>query len=106
MYELDGKILLLGVGYEVCTAFHLGEYRYRADPPLRTYRCVVAIDGVPRWIEYEDVVLDDRDFASIGAEVEAFGAPVRGTVGSANSRLLSLVQAVDLATGWFRANRP
>jgi len=105
LYDLDAKILLLGVGYESCTAFHLGEYRYCPDPPRRTYRCVVSISGVAQWIEYEDVVLDDRDFASIGTEIETFGSPARGTVGAADSRLVSLVQAADLATAWFRANR-
>jgi aminoglycoside 3-N-acetyltransferase len=105
LYDLDAKILLAGVGYDVCTAFHLGEYRYRADPPRRTYRCVMAIRGEPRWIEYEDVVLDDRDFASIGTEFETFGSVACGKVGEADSRLFSLVQAVDFATAWFRANR-
>ncbi|HET7017564.1 MAG TPA: AAC(3) family N-acetyltransferase [Streptosporangiaceae bacterium] len=105
LYDLDAKILLLGVGYDVCTAFHLAEYRYRPDPPLRTYRCVVAINGAPRWAEYEDVVLEDKDFASIGAELETFGTYARGAVGNADSRLISLVQAVDLATAWFRATR-
>jgi len=105
LYELDAKILLLGVGYDVCTAFHLGEYRYRPDPPIRTYRCVVAINGMPQWIEYDDVVLDDRDFTSIGTELETFGTSASGTVGAADCRLVSLVHAVDFATAWFRANR-
>jgi aminoglycoside 3-N-acetyltransferase len=105
LYDLDAQILLLGVSYDVCTAFHLGEYRYRPDPPRRTYRCVVSSEGMARWIEYEDVVLDDRDFVAIGTEFETVRTSVCGSVGVADTRLISLVHAVDFATAWFRAKR-
>lgn len=65
LYEADAQVLLLRVGFGVCTAFHLAEYRMTPPPPLRRYRCVVEDKG--NWTEYEDLSLDDGDFAAIGA---------------------------------------
>ncbi|WP_124271756.1 AAC(3) family N-acetyltransferase [Streptomyces sp. ADI96-02] len=103
LYEADARILLLGTGFDTCTAFHLGEYR-RPDPPRRRYRCVVACEGARRWWEYEDVALDDGDFAALGAEFEsAAGADdVRSArLGRARCRLVRLRAAVDFAAVWL-----
>ena len=35
LYEEGAWILLLGVGYATCSAFHLAEYRYTPNPPTR-----------------------------------------------------------------------
>ncbi|MFF8833340.1 aminoglycoside N(3)-acetyltransferase [Streptomyces sp. NPDC015131] len=106
LYDLRASILLLGTGFGACTAFHLGEYRV-ARPPRRTYRCVVREDGAARWWSYEDVALDDGDFAALGADLERSGAgTVRtGTVGAAACRLVDLAPAVDFAQGWFTRHR-
>ncbi|MFJ2027335.1 aminoglycoside N(3)-acetyltransferase [Streptomyces sp. NPDC087897] len=107
LYEADARILLLGTGYATCTAFHLGEYRM-PEPPRRRYRCVVAPRGVRRWWEYEDVALDDGDFAALGAAFEEAAAEDdvrRGRVGAAECRLLRLRAAVDHATRWLTEHR-
>ncbi|MFD6202113.1 aminoglycoside N(3)-acetyltransferase [Streptomyces rubiginosohelvolus] len=107
LYEADARILLLGTGYATCTAFHLGEYRM-PGPPRRSYRCVVASRGVRRWWEYEDVALDDGDFAALGAAFEEAAAEgdVRvGRVGAAQCRLVRLRPAVDFATAWLTEHR-
>jgi len=54
LVELQAKILLLGVGYAVCTAFHLAEYRVR-NPPRRAYECVVDTGAGGKWFQYQDV---------------------------------------------------
>ncbi|MFE6773449.1 aminoglycoside N(3)-acetyltransferase [Streptomyces fimicarius] len=107
LYEADARILLLGTGYATCTAFHLGEYRMDR-PPRRNYRCVVAARGVRQWWEYEDVALDDGDFAALGAAFEKSAADgdVRiGRVGAAACRLVRLRPAVDFATDWLTEHR-
>lgn len=110
LYEAGAQILLLGVGFEVCSAFHLAEYRV-PDPPRRTYRCVVLRDDVRRWIAYEDVDLDDSDFGALGAAFEKDDAarpdPVvrGGRVGDSHARLFPLGPAVDFATAWLTGNR-
>ncbi|MFD8720927.1 aminoglycoside N(3)-acetyltransferase [Streptomyces sp. NPDC059629] len=99
-------VLLLGVGYEVCSAFHLAEYRL-ANPPRRIYRCVVLRGGVRTWVSYEDVALDDRDFGELGAEFEASGmtAVGRGRIGDAQAVLFPLARAVEFAAGWLAGKR-
>lgn len=104
--ELQAKILLLGVGYAVCTAFHLAEYRVW-QPPSRYYECVVADESGGKWIRYRDVALDDRTFARLGDAFEAQRAALvrLGAVGSAAARLLPSSQAVDFAVDWLQDNR-
>ncbi|MFC9244618.1 aminoglycoside N(3)-acetyltransferase [Streptomyces sp. NPDC057136] len=107
LYESDARILLLGTGFDTCTAFHLAEYRV-ARPPLRRYRCVVTAEGRRRWWEYEDVDLDDSDFAALGRDFEesdTTGAVRTGRVGAAYTRLVGLTAAVDFAAGWFAEHR-
>ncbi|MEU6200411.1 AAC(3) family N-acetyltransferase [Streptomyces sp. NPDC047061] len=67
LYAADAQILLLRVGFEVCSAFHYAEYLMRPRPPRRTYRCVVGAKG--NWVEYRDLSLDDSDFGKIGAQL-------------------------------------
>ncbi|MGW2652483.1 aminoglycoside N(3)-acetyltransferase [Streptomyces sp. NPDC001478] len=103
--DLHSQVLLLGTGYATCTAFHLAEYR-APSPPRRTYRCVVRDGTRRRWWTYEDVALDDSDFATLGTDFERSGAPVRTSpVGSAPARLFRLPAAVEFARGWLPAHR-
>jgi aminoglycoside 3-N-acetyltransferase len=106
LYEVGAWILLLGVGFTACTALHLAEYRYVSNPPRRTYRCVVKRHGRSRWWEYEDVVLDDRDIAALGAAIESIGIVATGPVGAAATcRLMPMVPAVEFAKGWLAEHR-
>jgi aminoglycoside 3-N-acetyltransferase len=98
-------ILLLGVGYDRCTAFHLAEYRL-ADPPLAESGCAVLAEGGRQWVTYRSVALDQSDFVALGAAYEAAGGPVRtGRVGDATARYLPLREAVRFAHGWMSTNR-
>jgi aminoglycoside 3-N-acetyltransferase len=100
----DARFLLLGVGYDRCTAFHLAEYRL---PPgeRRTYRCVVKVGRRRQWFEYEDIVLDAHDFAALGSEFERQGQVSVGNVGAATARLGSIREAVSYARWWIPENR-
>ena len=109
LYDRDALILMVGVGYRACSAFHLAEYRYCERPPRRVYSCVVKKWGNPSWLEYRDVVLDDSDFEFIGNHVEGVledqGTMLSGTVGHAPSRLIPMRSVVDLAGRWLADNR-
>lgn len=105
--ELGAQVLLLGTGFDTCSAFHLGEYRV-SSPPRRSYRCVVADEGGHRWWEYDDVALGDDDFAELGAAFTRArgGRQVRsGPVGSSVSRLFRIADAVGFATRWLSSHR-
>ncbi|MGW0712909.1 AAC(3) family N-acetyltransferase [Streptomyces sp. NPDC002643] len=94
LYAADAQILLLRVGFEVCTAFHLAEYRLPGPPPVRTYRCVVKAPG--NWIEYKDLDLYDGDFGEIGARLPPALVTEREVAGKA-AKLLGMRDAVDAA---------
>jgi aminoglycoside 3-N-acetyltransferase len=105
LYQSGAHVLLLGIGYEACTAFHLAEYLL-PEPPMTVYRCVVKSGDAQReWCEYEDIVLDDTDFPKIGDALDRTGIVARALVGSAVTRLLPMAPAVRFATNWLLANR-
>ncbi|WP_327102368.1 aminoglycoside N(3)-acetyltransferase [Nonomuraea glycinis] len=106
LYDADALVLLLGVGYDRCTAFHLAEYRYTGTPSRRTYRAVVDDGRGREWCEFEDVDLDAGDFASLGADFDRTGVVRHAKVGRAEARLFPLAAAVDFATDWFASHRP
>ncbi|MFC9684553.1 aminoglycoside N(3)-acetyltransferase [Streptomyces sp. NPDC056948] len=106
LYKEGAKVLLLGVGFASCTAFHLAEYRV-ADRPLQEYHCVVRARGERTWWTYTDVALDDSDFTTVGRSFQDSGAPVRtGRVGRSTARLFGVREAVDHAVTWMSAHRP
>lgn len=105
LYARDAAILLLGVGYSACTAFHLAEYRLTGVRRLQRYRCYVAGEGGRVPVEFTDIELDDSDFVWLGAELDGTSLVRRGRVGAADVRLLSLRDAVNFALRWFTGHR-
>lgn len=104
--DIDAWVLLLGVGWGTCTAFHLGEYR-QPDPPVRSYSCVTLTPRGREWVTFPDIVLDDRDFAELGADFEATrGGVVSGQLGNASARFFRIRAATDFATWWLRRRQP
>ncbi|WP_251054161.1 aminoglycoside N(3)-acetyltransferase [Streptomyces sp. ISL-66] len=109
------EVLMINVGFSVCTAFHLAEYRI-PKPLLRMYECVVKVNqsvlpggrpGEPQgegWTAYEDIALDDSDFAEIGRSFPEDRVH-RGRVSGASAMLFSLPAAVDHALKWMTENR-
>lgn len=98
------RFLLLGVGYEKCTAFHLAEYQL-PQPPTRRQSCVVNGPQGRQWVEYQDIELSDRDFSQLGHDFEG-SVPVRvGSVGAATARLANIADAVSFAREWFSVRR-
>jgi aminoglycoside 3-N-acetyltransferase len=105
LYEAGARVLLIGVGYEVCSALHLAEYRV-PDPPRRIYECVVATNEGKRWYAFESVELISEDFATFGKALDVLPVMVkRGYLGFAPTRLLPLPATVDFAVRWFTSHR-
>jgi aminoglycoside 3-N-acetyltransferase len=100
LYELGGRVLLLGVDYESCTCLHLAQYR--APGARRVGNGAPVREGGARvWKVYEDIELDTDEFAAIGAAFERDGDARLGPIGSAHSRLFAIRDAVDFAVNWF-----
>jgi aminoglycoside 3-N-acetyltransferase len=104
MYELDGQVLLLGVGYGNATCLHLSEYR-APGTPLQKKGAPVMENGARVWKVMQDIQLDADRFPEIGADFERDEPVVTGLVGSAESRLFSLRRAVDFGTRWLTEDR-
>ncbi|MGW7368716.1 aminoglycoside N(3)-acetyltransferase [Streptomyces sp. NPDC054841] len=102
LYRAGADVLMINVGFAVCTAFHLAEYRPGA--PRRRYRCVVRGTDGPEWTEYEDVSLDDSDFEAVGAAF-AWNVEQKGQLGRTVARLFSIKNAVDHAVVWMSEKR-
>ena len=104
--KMDAQVLMIEVEYWAFTGFHLAEYLYAPQPPMRAYAAVVGAEGARRWEEYEDVVLDDQKFDDIGKSLEKKVAVKRGRIGHARCRLVPLQAAVEFAVEWMAEHRP
>ncbi len=107
VYDLDGWVLLLGVGHDRNTSLHLAEYR--AEWPskrARTVRIPARVGGQRRWQEVEDINTDSGDFHLIGGDFESETDYVSvARVGHATARLMSQRRLVDYGVGWISENR-
>jgi len=111
LYDADAAILLVGVGYSACTAFHLAEYRRAGEASARSYHSFTVSGGERAAHQFTDIDLDDSDFGLIGAALESVAwpdaavAPMHGQVGMAASTLLPMSTAVDFARSWIDEHR-
>lgn len=106
VYDLDGYVLLLGVGYDSNTSFHLAEYRAPMAKP-DTPGTSMMVDSRRQWVTFSDIEIDDDSFLAIGKAFDETGQVVIGKVGAAESRLYRQREGVDFAEMWitnYRAN--
>jgi aminoglycoside 3-N-acetyltransferase len=106
LYELDGSVLLLGVGHGNNTSLHLAEHR--ADHPrkraLHTGSAMM-VDGRREWVAYGTMEVDDGDFEQIGAAFDvAHGVTVQ-RIGDADVRFFKQRAVVDFAVEWMERHR-
>lgn len=106
LYELDAKVLLLGVGYDKNTSLHLADVR--AEYPGK-HNCIqysaVMEHGVRVWKKYDTLFVDGEDFEDIGRAFEENCPVSRGVIGEAEIRLMRQRDVVDYAVGWIEKNR-
>ena len=107
IYELGGRILLLGVGHANNTTLHLAERRALGDDQEKIQAgAAVSIDGVREWVSYLEPDIDEDDFEEVGAAFERADTTTRtGSVGRARCKLLCVRSLVDFAVPWFRRHR-
>lgn len=104
VYELDGSVLLLGVGHGNNTSLHLAEHRVAGMPRITRGSPIVEHDQrVWKW--YTDVDTNDEPFPAIGAAFDRSDQVAIGMVGSAAARLFKQRPAVDWAVQWLSNQR-
>jgi aminoglycoside 3-N-acetyltransferase len=101
LHDLDGEVLLLGVGHERNSSLHLAESLVEGRRTMCT--CIPVDEGsVRRWVEVRDVGGDyGRFFSRLGADLDATGAVRRGFVGSADCRLMRQRDVVAFGSRWL-----
>ncbi|MCP4536152.1 MAG: AAC(3) family N-acetyltransferase [Chloroflexi bacterium] len=107
IYDLEGWVLLLGVGHESNTSIHLAEYRASyAKRRVVESGAPITVDGRREWATIQDVNIDESDFEAIGDSFERATEYVRrGKVAGAEARLMPQRALVDYAVKWIEQNR-
>jgi aminoglycoside N3'-acetyltransferase len=103
VHELDGRVLLLGVGHENNTTLHLAELL--AGVPYRVPKSALIRreDRVER-IEYGENDHCCQRFALADDWLRARGLQVEGQVGNAHARLMRARDVVDVAVEHLERN--
>ena len=106
IYDLEGRILLLGVEQDNNTSLHLAEYRanfmgkkeIKQGAPLK-------VDGKRQWVRIRDLEEHSENFIELGkAYKKAGGSLVMGKIGMADSLLIPQRKMVDFGVNWIEKN--
>ena len=103
VYELDGQVLLLGVGHDANTTIHLCEnmagVRYRRDKYITVLR-----DGTPTRFDYREIDHCCRNFSLADGWLDERQLQKRGKVGYADARLIRSRDIADIVTERLKEN--
>jgi len=102
--EAHARVLLLGVGFNRCTSFHLAEYRIPGRIVDNSF-AVMTGEG-RKWMTVRDRQCSGERFGELGADFEREEKVTRGKVGKADVRLFPMADAVAFAQEWIALNRP
>jgi aminoglycoside 3-N-acetyltransferase len=104
LYDLDCRILLLGVGFNRCTALHFAESLV-ARRRVMTVRFPRLEGGRRKWVEVPNVADDNnRHFPVIGAQYLAARRATEGKVGEADAVCARMRDLVDFAREYFECS--
>src|SRR5262245_3649467 len=103
VYELDGQVLLLGVGHDANTTIHLAEslagVRYR-----RKKYVTVVKEGKPTRVDYQEIDHCCHKFNLVDRWLEERGLQRKGDVGHAEARVVRSQDIIDVVTEQLRMN--
>lgn len=106
LYDLDGYVLLIGVGYDKNTSLHLADER--AEYPSK-HLCkessAMLIDGERVWKTYETLYVSGDDFEEIGEAFEKENKVRKASLGNGEIVLMKQRDLVDFAIEWIEKNR-
>ena len=103
VYEMDGHVLLLGVGHDGNTTVHLAEVL----AGVRYYRpkhLTILENGVPARLEYREIDHCCENFSLLDEWLDARGLQRRGAVGYGEARLMRSRAVIDTAVARLRAD--
>ncbi len=104
LFELNAKVLLLGVGYSNCTCMHVAETLV-GKPNLVKKGSAINLNGNREWVWYDDIDYNSDCFDEIGMLYEKkHNDVVYGHVGGANCRVLNLKNIVNFTKDFLEEN--
>ncbi|MBD7912026.1 MULTISPECIES: AAC(3) family N-acetyltransferase [Clostridium] len=107
LYELDGYVLLIGVGYDKNTSLHLAEAKANfSSKKFVDESSAILVNGIRKWVTYKTQAVDDRDFIKLGAEYDKEMNIKVNKVGNADVRFMKQRPLIDWAVQWMEQNRP
>lgn len=102
IYDLDGHVLLLGVGHGNNTSLHLSEY-HAGTRPVASFGAPIRDEhGKRMWQEFEDFELDADQFEEIGKLFEAKYPVLIKKVGKGTAKLMKQKALVDFGARWLQ----
>ncbi len=106
LYRLNGKVLLIGVGYDRNTSLHLADAKasYPSKHNIRESSALL-VDGKREWVTYETLHVDGEDFDQIGNAFEEHCKVLKAELGNTFIKSMHQRELVDFAVEWIEANR-
>jgi aminoglycoside 3-N-acetyltransferase len=101
LLDLRADILLLGVGYDNCTALHLAEAQTGVRP-IQITGSAVDSDHGKQWKKYLDYDYDSEAFPAIGKRLEEYSLVRKFKIQDAECRLFNFPEALSVAIGYFK----
>jgi aminoglycoside 3-N-acetyltransferase len=102
LYREDARVLLLGVGYDRCTAMHYAETRAGCRGREEQAAAVRDADGNRIWTVFPQNDVDSDDFPEAAAAFDHSPDVAHGKVGAADARLFRVRAGVDAVETFFR----
>ena len=106
LYELDGYVLLIGVGYDKNTSIHLADVR--AEYPgkhLSEESSAIMLNGERVWKSYQTLYVDGEDFEELGEAFEKERTVTKVPLGNSELIFMKQRELVDFAVDWIEKNR-
>lgn len=99
------KVLLIGVGYDSCTALHLSENMLESKT-FMNQGAAMLVDGKRQWIEYQSLDVDSDRFPEIGEAFEKANPEdfYVGKLGQADCRIIQMKPLIEFGTNWLKEN--
>ncbi|WP_367160587.1 AAC(3) family N-acetyltransferase [Kozakia baliensis] len=105
LYEIDARVLMLGVGFQSCTALHLAERRVWPQARRLADGSPMIVNGEHVWVEYSLPETEIAPFAPIEEVLRNERKLSEHKAGSGNAMLASCRDVIDTAVMHWRSNR-
>lgn len=99
MMQAEVKILLIGVGFDTCTALHYAEFM-QDQPSTEPQGAAVLVDGKRFWQTYDCIQMDSDRFPELVKDYP--GEITAGTLGQAEVKITAMRPLIEFAIHWLK----